>query len=85
MYVNRLVIDIDNAVIFLGARNDVNELMQAMDVFLLLPRFEGYRWYCRSSMYRFKCIVSDKITEEINVTNNITYVLWITLLKNGLK
>lgn len=67
--------DIDNAVIFLGARNDVNELMQAMDVFLLPSRFEGLPVVLvEAQCTGLKCIVSDKITEEINVTNNITYV-----------
>lgn len=59
---------------FLGIRNDVPHLLQAMDVFLLPSRFEGLPVVLvETQAAGLKTIASDTITREVQVTNLITY------------
>lgn len=56
-------------VLFLGQRDDVPELMQAMDVFLLPSRFEGLSLVgIEAQCCGLPCIFSDVITREIGIT-----------------
>lgn len=55
----------------LGLRNDVNELMQAFDIFLLPSNFEGLPIVgIEAQTSGLPCIFSDKITDEIILTEN---------------
>ena len=55
----------------LGLRNDVNELMQAFDIFLLPSNFEGLPIVgVEAQTAGLPCIFSDKITDEILLTEN---------------
>ena len=57
----------------LGLRNDVNELMQAFDMFLLPSNFEGLPIVgVEAETAGLPCIFSDKITDEILLTKNST-------------
>ena len=57
----------------LGLRNDVNELMQAFDIFLLPSNFEGLPIVgVEAETAGLPCIFSDKITDEILLTKNST-------------
>lgn len=68
---------------FLGLRKDVNEIMQAMDIFLLPSLFEGLPIVgIEAQAAGLKCIMSDTITEEVNITNRVTF---LSLEKNSLK
>ncbi|HAQ39737.1 MAG TPA: glycosyltransferase family 1 protein [Clostridiales bacterium] len=59
-----------NSVIFLGVRSDVNELIQAMDVFLFPSKYEGLGIVLiEAQASGLKCIVSDLIPEEAFVTD----------------
>lgn len=63
------------SVIILGKRNDVAELMQAMDVFLLPSRFEGLPVVLvEAQTSGLKCIVSDSITKECQITGRVKYL-----------
>lgn len=62
-------------VIFMGTRDDVNEILQGMDIFLLTSHYEGLpvvlvEAQCTGIM----CFVSDKITKEIKKTDGIYYL-----------
>lgn len=59
-----------NRVTFLGSRNDVNELLQAMDVFLLPSLYEGLPVIgIEAQASGIKCIFSDRITREVDIYN----------------
>ena len=57
---------------FLGARNDVNDLMQCMDVFVLPSLYEGIPLtMIESQASGLDCIISDKVPKECIVTKNV--------------
>lgn len=60
---------------FLGSRNDVNELMMAMDVFLLPSRFEGLPIVLvEAQCAGLPCVVSDRVTQEVRLRENVKYL-----------
>lgn len=60
---------------FLGVRNDVSELMQAMDIFVLPSRFEGLGIVLIEAQFAgLHCIASDTIPRESAVSDRIDYV-----------
>lgn len=64
--------NLSNRVKFLGTRNDVNELMQAFDIFILPSKFEGLGIVLiEAQVSGLKCFASSNIPEEVKVTNNI--------------
>lgn len=63
-----------NKVKFLGVRNDVPDLMNAMDIFLLPSRFEGLPvTLVEAQTNGLYCYVSDSVTKEIKVSDIIEY------------
>lgn len=57
---------------FLGARNDVNDLMQCMDIFILPSLYEGIPLtMIESQVSGLDCIISDKVPKECIVTKNV--------------
>lgn len=68
-------LDIEDKVLFLGNRNDVNELMQAMDIFIFPSYFEGLGIVLiEAQAAGLKCLVSDIIPKEVKVNENIHYL-----------
>lgn len=66
---------IEKHIIFTGVRNDVNKIMQAMDVFLFPSYYEGLPLtLVEAQASGLPCIVSDTITDEVNLTDNIEYI-----------
>jgi len=66
---------IKDKVIFIGIRSDVNNLMQAMDLFCLPSRFEGLGIVLVEALSAgLKCIASDVVPEEINISDNINFM-----------
>ena len=60
---------LDNAVLFLGKRSDVNELMQAMDIFILPSLWEGLPLTgVEAQAAGLPTMMSDSITEEVCIT-----------------
>lgn len=66
---------LDDSVMFLGNRGDVNELMQAMDVFLFPSLWEGLPLTgIEAQTAGLPVVMSDVITDEVCITEN-TYML----------
>lgn len=62
-------------VVFMGTRDDVNEILQGMDIFLLTSLFEGLPVVLvEAQCTGIQCFVSDKITKEIKITDDIHYL-----------
>lgn len=60
---------------FLGARTDVPNLLQAMDIFLLPSRFEGFPFVAvEAQMSGLVTLVSDHITKEIKITDRCKFI-----------
>lgn len=60
---------------FLGVRGDISDVMQAMDVFLFPSRFEGLPVVLvEAQAAGLKCIVSDAVTKECDVTGSVTFI-----------
>lgn len=65
---------VGNKVIFLGARNDVNRIYQAIDVFILPSRYEGLPVVLiEAQAAGLPCIVSDAVTDEACQTENFCW------------
>lgn len=77
---------IKDSVLLLGKRSDAAQLMQAMDVFVFPSRFEGLPVVLvEAQTAGLKCIVSDTITKECQITGRLKYLnlnesidMWVT-------
>lgn len=68
-------LDILNKVRFLGVRRDINELMQAMDVFILPSLFEGFPiTLVEAQAAGLRCIASDTITKKSAITDCVNFI-----------
>lgn len=66
---------LENRVLFLGTRADVNELMQAMDVFLFPSLFEGFGIaLIEAQVAGLPCFASKTIPAEVKVTKLVKYL-----------
>lgn len=62
-------------VIFMGMRSDIPEIMQAMDVFVMPSLFEGLPVVLvEAQAAGLPCVVSNSITQELQITDLIHYV-----------
>ena len=60
---------------FLGVREDIPQLMQAMDLFLFPSLFEGLPVVLiEAQAAGLKCIVSNSITNEVEITDRIQFM-----------
>lgn len=63
---------VSDKIIFMGQRNDVNRLLQAMDLFLLPSLYEGLPVVgIEAQASGLPCIFSSTITKEIDICNSI--------------
>lgn len=68
-------LNIENKVLFLGMRNDVPDLMQAMDCFILPSRFEGLPLVAvEAQSAGLKSYLSDVITDEVKITDLVEFI-----------
>lgn len=67
-----LELGIGDKVMFMGERSDVNELMQAFDLFLMPSTFEGQPFVLiEAQCAGLPCLVSDVINDDICLTKNV--------------
>lgn len=71
--------ELDNSLVnhikFLGNRTDVNELYQAMDVFILPSHHEGLPYVVvEAQTSGLICLVSEFVTREVNYTGNVFFL-----------
>lgn len=60
---------------FMGQRNDVNEMMQVMDVFVLPSFYEGLPVVgIEAQATGMPCVVSAAVTKEVEVTNKVEFI-----------
>ena len=84
---------IEDSVKFLGQRNDVNELYNAMDLFLFPSLYEGLGMVVvEAQVSGLPCVVSTKIPEIAKVTKKIVFInlennikTWTEIIFNHLK
>lgn len=83
--------NLEDNVILLGIRDDVQNIMQAMDVFMLPSLFEGLPIVgIEAQGTGLPCIFSDKITKETKVTEQVDFLpigeedisKWVDKLEN---
>lgn len=68
-------LNLEENVRFLGMRNDVPEIMQAMDCFILPSRFEGLPLVgIEAQVAGLPCYFSDTITKEVKITNLVNFL-----------
>ena len=66
---------LDNAVRFLGSRSDVNELYQAMDVFVMPSFFEGIPVTGVEAQFaELPCVFSTKVPKEVSFTDKCKFL-----------
>lgn len=81
---------IDDKVRFLGNRSDVNELYQAMDVFVMPSFFEGIPVVGVEAQFAdLPCIFSDKVPEEVKFSSKVEFIslsaeynIWVNRIEN---
>lgn len=63
-----------NSVLFLGSRSDVNDLMQAMDIFIFPSLFEGLPvTLIEAQAVGLPILASDTITDEVKITELVNF------------
>lgn len=61
---------LENNISFLGFRDDISQLMQAMDIFLLPSLYEGFPLTAvEAQASGLPCFLSDSISREVNITD----------------
>lgn len=68
-------LSLQDKVLFLGNRNDVADLYNAMDIFLLPSHYEGLPVVgVEAQANGLKCVMSDQVTEECQLTDNVYFI-----------
>lgn len=68
-------LNLNNKVLFLGVRDDIPNLMQAMDVFLMPSLYEGLPLVLvEAQSSGLECIISDTISKQVIITNNVEVI-----------
>ncbi|MBQ7410039.1 MAG: glycosyltransferase family 1 protein [Clostridia bacterium] len=75
--INKLACDlnINNKIIFLGIREDVNRIYQAMDILIMPSLFEGLPVTgIEAQANGLKCLFSDNITREVDISKKSEFI-----------
>lgn len=66
---------LDDAVLFLGIRDDIPKLLSMMDVFVFPSFYEGMpNTVIEAQATGLRCVVSDTITKQADITGLVTYM-----------
>lgn len=72
-YVQKL--NVEDSVLFMGSRSDVNELYQAMDIFVMPSLFEGVPVVGIEAQFAgLRCLFSTQVPDEVEFTNQCTFL-----------
>lgn len=62
-------------IVVLSDRNDIPELMAAMDMFVMPSLYEGFPMtLIEAQVSGLKCLVSDRVTKEVALTDNMCFM-----------
>lgn len=86
-------LDIENAVIFTGVRDDIPRLLLAMDCLVFPSLHEGFPLtLIEAQASNLPCVVSDSITKSVKLNDNLSFVsldsavgVWCAEIDNMLK
>lgn len=68
-------LNLEDAVVFTGVRKDIPQLLCAMDIFVFPSLFEGLpNTVVEAQATGLPCVISNKITKEVKITENIFYL-----------
>lgn len=68
-------LNLQTKVRFLGIRDDVNDLLQALDMFVLPSLNEGLPvTLVEAQASGLPCLVSDAVTDEVRITDNVAFM-----------
>jgi glycosyltransferase involved in cell wall biosynthesis len=68
-------LEIHNKIIMTGIRSDVHRLLQGMDCFVLPSLWEGFPLVIvEAQSAGLKCIISDKVPSECDITGNVEII-----------
>ncbi len=66
---------LENKILFMGNRNDTNELYQAMDVFVLPSVYEGFGIVnIEAQASGLPCFISNRVPQIVKVINNVEFL-----------
>lgn len=66
---------LDSKVLLLGKREDVNDIYQAMDIFVMPSLFEGVPVTGIEAQFAgLPCVFSDRVPQEVDFTGNCNFV-----------
>ena len=66
---------IEDKVVLLGSRNDVNKLYSAMDVLLMPSKFEGLGLvFVEAQIAGLPCFSSTNVPKDVNISPNMNYI-----------
>lgn len=66
---------LNNAVVFAGVRNDIPDVMSAMDIFVFPSLYEGMpNTVIEAQATGLPCVIADTITREADITGLVDYV-----------
>lgn len=72
---SRINKNVENKILFLGSRSDVDNLLMASDIFLLPSIYEGLPVSTiEAQTSGLKCLVSDNVSHECKLTDNIEFL-----------
>lgn len=80
--------NLENNIILLGRRDDVNNLLMTSDVYLMPSRFEGLSLAAiEAQASGIKCVFSDQISKDVEITKTCTFLpldieTWLNYLLN---
>lgn len=72
-------LNLEDKVMFIGIRNDVPDLLQAADILIFPSFYEGLPGVVLEAQAAgLPCVISDRITDEVSITNLVTYLSLVT-------
>lgn len=85
--------NLENNIMVLGNRTDVNRLMQAMDTLVLPSYHEGLPYVVVEALCSgLTCFISDRITKQVGIDSSVVYLpiseganIWADRIMNSLK